>query len=145
MYTPDFWEDSSLGATEASFAGTGEEAADAENGAPAEAGQQDSAHEGGPEGGESGEEPRVLKAFLEGTGSDLFSIETLDYYYGFMLDTASLQLPCSCFDITYAGWELRLPQSEKEDGEDSLIPPYTYEFFDAVPASGNSAGTARNK
>lgn len=85
------------------------------------------------------EEPRVRSQVLEGTGSDLFTAETVDYYYSFTLDSTSFQLPCSMAQFTHAGWELVLPDSGSGEETDVVIPAYSYEFFDAVPAGEKEA------
>ena len=85
---------------------------------------------------EDAEEPRVKEAFLEGTGSDLYAAQTVEYYYSFTLDGVSLQLPCSISDILHAGWEIAPADTTKS------IPGYSYEFVSALPVGSSDASSA---
>lgn len=87
------------------------------------------------------EEIRKRSSVLEGTGSDLFTSETVDYYYSFTLEDNRFQLPCRFSDFSKAGWELVLPESEGSDSANLIVPYYSYEFFDLVQ-TGESTGSA---
>jgi hypothetical protein len=51
----------------------------------------------------SEEEPRTLRADLEGTGSDLYTRDSVSSYYSFTLDGESFSLPSSPADFQNAG------------------------------------------
>lgn len=104
---------------------------------------------------EHDEEHRKRRIRIEGTGSDLYTVQTIDSYYRFTLDGSSLQLPCSTQDLNRAGWSLRLSGPEKgddgngtdradggNDAEEVLVPPCSYEFFTFLSAEGAEAETA---
>lgn len=138
MYTPESAESSSTGIT------AGDEFA-AET--PGEESSLDSTGDKHPrhkkdrkDSEDPDEEPRSRSAELEGTGSDLFTAETIDYYYNFTLESSSFRLPCSFSDFSAAGWELVIPETEDEDESETRIRSYSYEFFDAVPAGENTQG-----
>ena len=117
-------------------------------------------HRRRPDGKEAGgendseeEDTRTRRAWLEGPGSDLYTAQAVDSYYQFTLDGASLRLPCGMADLTAAGW--RLSEDARQDSaaaaagnsrEEDLIPPYSYEFYDAVPAdTGGSSFIKKNR
>lgn len=79
---------------------------------------------------------------VEGAGSDLFSRETIDYYYHFTLEGSAFELPCSFRKLSKAGWELILPES---GGAGAYVQPYSYEFFDAVPAGSQKDGSLSDR
>ena len=81
---------------------------------------------------------------IEGTGSDLFSKETIDYYYHFTLEGTSFELPCSFRQLSKAGWELVLPESDSAGASSKTVRPYSYEFFDAVPSGSQKGGRFSN-
>ena len=91
------------------------------------------------------EEIRKKSAVLEGTGSDLFTSETVDYYYSFTLEDTHFQLPCRFSDFSRAGWELVLPESENDGTADNIVPYYSYEFYDAVQTGGSNGNAASSK
>lgn len=124
MYTSEEFE-------EAESYGTGEEAAE-------ESGRGD-----GDEAADAGEEDAqapVRRAWLEGTGSELFTAQTVDSYYSFSLNGSSLRLPCRVSEIVGAGWVLALP-----GGGRNTIPPYSYEFYTAMPAGESGTGEEAEK
>ncbi|MBR2728793.1 MAG: hypothetical protein IKD92_02820 [Lachnospiraceae bacterium] len=82
------------------------------------------------------EEPREKTAYLQGTGSDMYSASTVDYYYGFTLEGTSLQLPCGFSSLLQAGWEISLPGAERP------VPGYSYEFVNAVPIGSQEQSAA---
>lgn len=72
---------------------------------------QDEADGGKDSSRQSHEDGREISpAYLEGTGSDLFSLATIDYYYKFTLEGVSLELPCSAAAFSDAGWEILVPK-----------------------------------
>ena len=93
-------------------------------------------------GNDPDEEIRKRSAVLQGTGSDLFTSETVDYYYSFTLEGTNFQLPCRFSDFSKAGWDLVLPESNGGGSADHIVPYYSYEFFDAVQTGGNSGNAA---
>lgn len=142
MYTPDNYED------EAEFAGTGAAAAPDAFSTGAAAGVQTDGHQAGDqqdntaEAANPDEEPRTLRADLEGTGSDLYTAQAVKSYYSFTLDDASLSLPCSLADLENAGWVLPDPGSENTGGTVQTIPSYSFEYIDAIP-SGETGSTKK--
>lgn len=133
MYSPEDFED-------ASAYGTTAGADAASDGAFPEGVSGDPAAHGGEEAlsEEPEEEPPVRRAWLEGTGSDLYTVQTVDSYYQFSLEGVSMQLPCSFSVLSRAGWEL-LPAGTADSSGEILIPPCSYEYFDAVPAGEAAA------
>ena len=103
--------------------------------------------------GDGEEDARTRRAWLEGTGSDLYTAQAIDSYYQFTLNGASLRLPCSMADLTAAGWRLAADGTQDSAAaaagnsrEEELIPPYSYEFYDAVPAdSGTGSFIKKNR
>lgn len=113
MFTPDTEESSAYGTTDDLSAdretGDGPEAESGENSGHGSAGE-DSPEE---------EEPRRRRAFLEGTGSDLFPADTVDYYYNFTLEGVPMVLPCSFSVFSRNGWELQIPDAQENAGNDT--------------------------
>lgn len=134
MYTPDNYED------EAEFADTGAAAAPDAFSTGAAAETQTDGSQTGPRQGQTAEaaipdeDPRTLRADLEGTGSDLYTAQAVKSYYSFTLDDASLSLPCRLADLESAGWVLPEPGSENTSGTVMTIPSYSFEYVDAVPS-----------
>lgn len=91
------------------------------------------------------EEIRKKSAVLEGTGSDLFTSETVDYYYSFTLEGSHFQLPCRFSDFSKAGWELVLSESTSGSTAGHIVPYYSYEFFDAVQTGGSNGRAASSQ
>lgn len=127
MYTPENDEENAATADTASEETAGNAAHDAENsaGGTGKAGHQSS-------GTEQEEEPHAKSTYLGGIGSDLYSVKTLDYYYGFTLEGTSMQLPCAASDITGAGWNILVRRKDEKKSGKVLVSPYSYEFFDAA-------------
>ena len=86
----------------------------------------------------SEEEPRTLRADLEGTGSDLYTRDSVSSYYSFTLDGESFSLPSSPADFQNAGWELSLSDSGAADTDSKtlMIPSFSFENVPAVSADG---------
>lgn len=150
MYTPDsFEEEADTASTEASaaaavdaadFASTGAEfAAEEEAGS---AGHSHSHKKKHSRGTDSDEEPRTLRAELEGTGSDLYTANAVNSYYSFTLDDVSFRLPCAFADFVNAGWELADAGNENAGEQTLMVPSLSFEYFDAVPA-GSTASTEK--
>ena len=107
--------------------------------------------------GDPEEEHRKRRVRIEGTGSDLYTVQTIDSYYHFTLDGTSLQLPCSTQELTHAGWSLFLPGPEDADGAageeadggkdagEAMVPPCSYEFFTFLSAEDAEKGSFSNK
>ena len=135
MYTPESFEDSpeysdtAATASEAAAdggynAGSGQEPGADGEAAPGEAGKV-------PGEAASEEEPRTLRAELEGTGSDLYTAQAVYSYYNFTLDGVSYSLPGSFKAFLNEGWEL----AENSTGDPLTIPSYSFEYVDAVPSA----------
>ena len=139
MYTPDNFED------EAEFSETGAAAA-ADAFSTGTAAGEESPDQTGLQEHQTGqqpnpdEEPRTLRADLEGTGSDLYTVDTVKSYYSFTLDNASFSLPCSLSDFENAGWTLPDPNTGYTGEAAAMIPAYSFEFFDAVPSGDTWSG-----
>ena len=86
----------------------------------------------------SEEEPRTLRADLEGTGSDLYTRDSVSSYYSFTLDGESFSLPSSPTDFQNAGWELSLSDTGAADTDSKtlMIPSFSFENVPAVSADG---------
>lgn len=86
----------------------------------------------------SEEEPRTLRADLEGVGSDLYTRDSVASYYNFTLDGESFSLPSSPADFQNAGWELSLSDSGAADTDSKtlMIPSFSFENVPAVSADG---------
>lgn len=129
MYTPDKYED------DAETADTGASAA-----ADAFSAEEEPPHHShhrrkkGPEKADFEEEHRTLRAELEGTGSDLYTAQAVNSYYRFTLDDQSYSLPFAFADLETAGWQLQAAGSEDSGNAPRMIPSYSFEYFDAVPA-----------
>ena len=156
MYTPETTPSEGIsGGTAAAETAEG-------SGIPAETGDSRPGHGGrrrpdgkGPGSQDGGEDDdaRTRRAWLEGTGSDLYTAQAIDSYYQFTLDGVSLHLPCSMADLTAAGWGLASDGEQDSAAaaagnnlEEDLVPPYSYEFYDAVPAdSGTGSFIKKNR
>ena len=143
MYTPDNYEYedeaefADTGATAAADAFSTGAAAAAQSGGRQAGEQQDQAAEAA----DPDEEPRTLRADLEGTGSDLYTAQAVKSYYSFTLDDASFSLPCRLSDLVNAGWALSEPGGESTGIAAQMIPSYSFEYVDAFP----SGQTGREK
>jgi hypothetical protein len=84
----------------------------------------------------SEEEPRTLRADLEGTGSDLYTRDSVSSYYSFTLDGESFSLPSSPADFQNAGWELSLSDTGAAgaDSKSLTIPSFSFENVPAFSA-----------
>ena len=84
----------------------------------------------------SEEEPRTLRADLEGVGSDLYTRDSVASYYNFTLDGESFSLPSSPADFQNAGWELSLSDSGAADTDSKslTIPSFSFENVPAFSA-----------
>lgn len=149
MYTPDSFADDEDD-MEAAYTGATEAAAQA---AESYTGAEIAEEEMPPlhkqqEGAEDSEEAaskhkhrhrRKLQADLEGTGSDLYTAQTVNSYYRFTLNDENFSLPCSFADLANAGWVL----AEAGDGTSGkaplVIPSYSFEYADAVPAGSEGS------
>lgn len=143
MYTPDTFED------EAESADTGASAAAADAFSTAAAAEEESTgprtgkhkpHSHADKAADPDEEPRTLRAVLEGTGSDLYTVQAVKSYYSFTLDGASFSLPCRLSDLQNAGWTLANPSSGNTGGTVLMIPSYSFEYADAFPSGQTGAG-----
>lgn len=130
MYTPENDESSFSASTGSTSAAEYATETDAETSKPEKRKRSDPR---GKKKHDPDEDPRILSADLEGLGSDLFTSETVDYYYSFSLEGTNFQLPCTYSEFSKAGWKLSLEESEAEEPKKDLIPYYSYEFYDAVP------------
>lgn len=65
--------------------------------------------------GSEPEEKRRKSVTVDGTGSDLFRAQTIDNYYEFTLDGATLALPCSVSSLLSLGWDLQVPAAGAGD------------------------------
>lgn len=130
MYTPES-EESSFSASTGNTP-TAESAAEAGSG---------SGHDSGHpmQGEDPDEETRVRSTVLEGIGSDMFTSETVDYYYTFTLESTDFHLPCSYSDFDRSGWKLILPETEAGSSGNNSIPYYSFEFYDAVLSGDGSS------
>ena len=140
MYTPES-EESSFSASTGSTSAAESAAEAASGGAGAEAGSG-SGHDSGHsmQGEDPDEETRVRSRILEGIGSDLFTSETVDYYYTFNLESTDFHLPCSYSDFDRSGWKLVLPETEAGSSGNNSVPYYSFEFYDAVLSGDGSSG-----
>ena len=84
----------------------------------------------------SEEEPRTLRADLQGVGSDLYTRDSVASYYNFTLDGESFSLPSSPADFQNAGWELSLSDSGAADTDSKslTIPSFSFENVPAFSA-----------
>lgn len=144
MYTPDAFEDDSefadtgmTAAAEYSLAEEEDSPAD-ENDAPGQ--RRRNSGEESVQDGDSDEESRTLRAELEGTGSDLYTVRAVEGYYDFTLDDIPFSLPASITDFENAGWELLDHDSSSFADAPVMIPAYSFEYVNASPA-----GDARSK
>lgn len=130
MYTPE--------SEESSFSASTGNTPTAES--AAEAGSVSGHDSGHPMQGEDpDEETRVRSTVLEGIGSDMFTSETVDYYYTFTLESTDFHLPCSYSDFDRSGWKLILPETEAGSSGNNSIPYYSFEFYDAVLSGDGSS------
>lgn len=144
MYTPDTFEDE---AEETDAEDTIRAAASAEEStaAPAEEDpprrrRRRKKREQPPMEAAPDEDPRTLRAELEGSGSDLYTARAVESYYSFTLDDVSLSLPASLTDFEAAGWELKNPKKNDGGQEELIIPSYSFEYICAVPAGDQNSG-----
>lgn len=136
MYRPDDDEETEETASTADTA--------SEQGAPQHGGGAEEAADSQPSNEKPEEEPHAKTTYLGGIGSDLYSVRTVDYYYGFSLEGNSMQLPCAASEIAGAGWKILDSRSDEERTGNTLIAPYSFEFFDAVydgSAASSDEGT----
>lgn len=140
MYTPDSFEESSEDSATADTA-----AAEVSDTASAPLSGDESGRHGkeGPDQGNqdsaemsSEEDPRTLRADLEGAGSDLYTVQAVASYYEFTLDDVSFSLPSRLSAFEQAGWQLLFPETENASAEQMVIPSYSFEYVDAGSADG---------
>lgn len=148
MYTPDSFEDDAddpddleaayTGATEAAAL-----AAESYTGAETAAEEMPPRHshrrKAGAPAADPEEEKRTLRAELEGTGSDLYTAQAVNSYYRFTLDEEAFSLPCPFADLANAGWELVDAGSGTSGNTSLIIPSYSFEYVDAVPAGSSGS------
>ena len=149
MYTPDAFEDDSEYADTGMTAAAEISMAEEENSTADETAAQGhrrriNGEEPVPDavpGADPDEETRTLRAELEGTGSDLYTVRAVEGYYNFTLDDIPFSLPASVTDFENAGWELLDSDSGSFADDPVMIPACSFEYVNAAPAG--DAGSKR--
>lgn len=138
MYTPEAFEEDSefsdTGMTAAADASATEAPASPDEETVGRDQSMGEEHEQPASNADPDEESRTLRAELEGTGSDLYTVQAVEGYYDFLLDDVSFSLPSPFADFEKAGWELLDSDSGSSADTPLMIPSYSFEYVNAAPA-----------